>query len=86
MSAANPPTQRQFRVTPEQAIGLALMDNAAALMQFSANQLGGFFKQKDLGDFFAGLAAHIEQQKAKFLEDWNRKVQLVGADALPKVH
>ncbi len=89
MSAGNPPTQKQYRVTPEQVTGLALLDNASAMMQFSANQMGGHFQQKDLGEFFSQLADQIQVQKLKFLEAWNNKVQLVGADALPpapKVH
>lgn len=91
MTAANqnPPTAKAYKVTPEQQIGCALMDNMAALAQFSANQMGGYFKQTDLGDFFAGLAVHISEQKIKFLEGWQSRVQLVGADAMPpapKVH
>lgn len=89
MTAANqnPPTQKRLEFqTPQQLAAFALLENTIALIQTSMNQCHGFLGMDDAAQILLEAQAVVGKGRDHLLELWNRKVQLVGADALPKVH
>lgn len=89
MTAANqnPPTQKKLEFqTPQQLAAFALMESSIAQLQTAMNQCHGFLGQDDAAQVLLEAQAIVGKGRDHLLDVWSRKVQLVGADALPKVH
>lgn len=86
MSEELKPQARQLMLEPMQLAALLVLDAQVAQLQVGANQLGGFLKLHEEADILVRAAQYIQRRKEKLMDGWGRRVQLVGAGAMPPVN
>lgn len=68
---------------PMQLAAMLVLDAAIAYLQIGANQLGGFLKLEREADILVQAMNVIGNQKSALMAEWENKVQIVPASAMP---
>lgn len=65
---------QQLELQPMQLAALLVLDGVAVALQTAANQLGGFLKLEREAQIVMKALVHIQQEKEKLVQEWQRKV------------
>lgn len=75
----------KMTLTAHQLATVLVLDGAMAALQTGANQLGSFLKLQDEANILVGAINYIGTRKQDLQAQWERRVQLVGAEELGPV-
>jgi hypothetical protein len=77
------PPPQTIRLTPHQMATMLVIEGAMATLQMGSNQLGGFLGLKDEADLLMSACNHLGKGLEEMKREWEGKVVLVGAGAMP---
>lgn len=84
MNNAKMSDKKNVSLTAPQLAAFLTLEGQMAQLQIAANQLGAFLKMEKEANILIQAMTFIGNQKNALMAEWERKVQLVPAEAMPK--
>ena len=74
--------QAQLQLEPLQLATMLVLDALAKAMETGMNQLGGFLGLKREADIIANALSHLQRDKQRLIEEWQKRIVIAPAAAL----